>query len=220
MTQAGAELPGRECRYAIRQRHRLQAGFKDDVAGSQFYSVEVVDLSVGGVNLRFLATAAAPQSGLVRIQVPELSVDITCKALQRWSYAVSENVCLAGFQLSPRMAANVLEAMRSSGITDRNHLRQQTCLAAMARWELSTVAIPVEILDYSVDGFRIAADQAGDVGKRILLQLKGKDAKPVVIAATARWKSEPRPRIVVGCTYLNHVGYCQLTECLPEATSA
>lgn len=215
MTLAAAELLGRECRYAIRQRHRLLATFKDETAGTML-DVEIVDISVGGVNLRFASTANPPQSGLVRIQIPELSVDAACKGLQRWSHAVSESVSLAGFQLSPRLAADVLEAMRVMGITDRNHLRQQTHLAATVRWELSPLPIPVVILDYSVDGFRLEADQAGEVGKRVLLSVVGRSGKPVGIPAIARWKTERKARTIVGCTFMNHVGYCQLVEGLPS----
>ncbi len=165
---------------------------------------ELLDISRVGARLTVDVCIPFEEAVRLKIDVPELKLQLVVAAQVRWTWPVGERGWTLGCAFKPKLTEDALDQLATAGYANRrHHARFPLVLRATACWELGETNIPVVLYDASEGGFAMISPQLGGTGRNLLLHLCLADGTPASIGATIRWHRKTADGYLIGCSFIN-----------------
>jgi hypothetical protein len=182
-------------------------------------AAHLLDLSPSGARLRLAAPPTFQESVRLRIESRNFDVELEIAATVIWIRPAADEQWTVGCSFVPHLPERCVRDLFAKGLLERRKSpRRPLAGRAMARWELSPVAVAVSLLDVSAGGFSVLSPVAVVTGSRMLLVAReGTEGHPSIeIPAKVRWQLQGTDGCAVGCEFTTTNGLSLLREALPE----
>lgn len=176
--------------------------------------VELADLSAGGAKLRTNAALPLDEPIALSLSSTRAQFRLDVSATTCWVRQESAGCWAFGCAFKPRLPETVLDELFVNHLVERRTFeRLPVRFPAEARWEGSPGDHPVSLWDYSEGGFGVLSAQLAPEQCRVLLKL-GQSGTPArqEVMGQARWRMQAGDGHLVGCTFINGLGYSTLQE--------
>jgi hypothetical protein len=161
-------------------------------------AAELIDLSGGGVRLESPLCLASGETVGVRLEVPEIGLELQTAAMVQWTRPTPEGAWQAGCAVAPRIPDAVLSELSRQGFLERRREERKSLdVTFPARWEMDAEVTRVRIVDYSSGGFRLVSTKKVQVGHRIRMDID--DGETGSIVARVVWQLKRQDGYLVGC---------------------
>ena len=191
----------REKRFTISEEAqipvRVQRSSDDQ---DQFVGGVLSDLSPCGAKLLLPDCLQIAENVSVRIVIEELQIVIDVSGEICWSRPAEDGRWHAGFSFTPRIDAELLNHLASTGFIDRReHTRRIVDGTIQVYRELDAEPFESELTDYALGGFCMQTPTACRPGQRLRLCVPGEDGEQILVAGKVRWNMNLNERNIVGC---------------------
>jgi len=163
---------------------------------------ELLDLSSCGSKVSLRTNLTFSEKVNFRILVPEVSIDISVHAIVAWVRSIGNDDWHVGCYFTTRIPDEIFDQLGVAGYIDRRRGRRwKVSISGVARWELSSQAYPVEIVDYSGRGFCLLSGRAGIVGSMVCFEFHDMDGAIQTIFGQVKWQTCSDGQYRQGCEF-------------------
>jgi hypothetical protein len=198
-------------RFAVRNVDEIYATVSREDGAE--VTAEPIDISEGGVKLRVYEPFRFDEVIHFVLGCAEgpMRLRISCRVawLKEW-----EGCWLLGCQFDPKLPAEMLEELFSSGIVERRQFARWPAEGeATARWELQPEPFAAQLYDISEGGFCFRSSTPGQIEKRVRLMFETPDG-PVTVQGKGQWFASVHDAYLVGCAFIDNASSLALRNVL------
>jgi hypothetical protein len=169
---------------------------------------DLLDLSQAGARLSVSASISIQEALRLRIEIPELGLDLDIPAAVCWTRPSDGGSWIVGCSFSPELPEDAAKQLGVNGqLNRRKEPRFPIDVEGLVELELAEKNVPVRIRDYSAGGFCMFGSTPANSGQRLLLHVTMPDGTDVAIPGKVQWRFGYEDGYLFGCAYLNHQGY-------------
>ena len=180
-------------------------------------SAQLLDISRNGVKLSVPICLPFEEEVDMRIEIPDLALNLEISATVRWVRPAGDVTWLLGCVFNRELSDRGIAKLTSGMCLDRRRsLRREIMLKATVHWELQSDGTSVVLQNLSAGGFCMTASNAGEVGQRLLLHLEKADGHDATVQAQIEWRLKVNKGYLVGCSFLNSYSYASLRDAVEE----
>lgn len=199
----------REQRFALNSNTKLPVTISRE--GESDETGTAVDISFSGAKIK-VKSAVAPKS---EIDVAIEGTNETRKAQVCWSRPAPGGAWWVGCRFEEKLPLEVIDGLANEGYLDRRQDdRRLMSVAGTARYELGSEQHDVQLVNMSVGGFSLVADDDPGESGRLMLTVRGRGGKPTTVPARIAWSKEIHGGYQMGCQFATRDSYQRLHQAL------
>jgi hypothetical protein len=216
MADDSPSIDRREPRYQVSRARaaRVVVERTGDIA-PEVIEAELLDLSPSGAKVRIENVARAQfQDGiLLRLECPELGLNLSISARVCWIKPAGEGFSSLGCAFTPALPEHCIQELFNKGLLERRrNSRRSVRGQAMARWEVDAATTDVGMLDISTGGFSVLSARAARPGNRLAVVPENWPRSEPEITARVQWLLRVDGGFIIGCEFCEPDDYRRLRE--------
>jgi len=171
----------------------------------------MIDIARGGAKLLLPTQMPLDDAVEIRLHSAELKLDLRVTAEICWCRPEGAKWTL-GCRFVPPIPPDSMERLFVSGLLERRFFsRRPRRTPVTAQWELESGFLPAMLWDLSDGGFCLLMPTPRKMGGRVLV-MAGEEGNRFEVPARIQWEIRNGEGYLVGCQFVNRMGYEALSN--------